>query len=80
MDGANGQLFRSYCCGGVSTQPRIEHGLSLGNGRVTLGILLKFLYGTQPELSQATVFATRKVDEVFGRLIGYVMIFPRDYD
>ena len=26
------------------------------------------------------MFATRKVNEVFGRLIGLAMIFPRDYD
>ena len=43
-------------------------------------MLLNFLYDAQPELNQATVFATRKVDEVFGRLIGFMMVFPRDYD
>ena len=43
-------------------------------------MLLNFLYDAQPELNQATVFARRKVDEVFGRLIGFMMVFPRDYD
>ncbi len=45
-----------------------------------LGVLINFLYAAQHELSHATVFATRKVNEVFGRLIGFVMIFPRDFD
>ena len=45
-----------------------------------LGVLLNFLYAAQHELSHATVFATRKINEVFGRLIGFLMIFPRDFD
>lgn len=45
-----------------------------------LGILLNFLYAAQHELSHATVFKTRKLNEWFGRAIGFVQIFPRDYD
>jgi fatty acid desaturase len=61
------------------------HSLAMGTGWMwltgfILGVLLNFLYAAQHELSHATVFATRKVNEVFGRLIGFVMIFPRDYD
>ncbi len=61
------------------------HSLALGTGWMWLtgfglGVLLNFLYSAQHELSHATVFATRKVNEVFGCLIGFAMIFPRDYD
>ena len=45
-----------------------------------LGVLLNFLYAAQHELSHATVFANRKLNEIFGRIIGFFMIFPRDYD
>ena len=45
-----------------------------------LGVLLNFLYAAQHELSHATVFRTRKLNEIFGRLIGFIQIFPRDYD
>ncbi|MCY4179152.1 MAG: fatty acid desaturase [Litoreibacter sp.] len=45
-----------------------------------LGVLLNFLYAGQHELSHATVFKTRKLNEVFGRIIGFVQIFPRDFD
>jgi fatty acid desaturase len=61
------------------------HSLALGTGCMwvtgfILGVLLNFLYAAQHELSHSTVFATRKVNVFFGRLIGFVMIFPRDYD
>ena len=61
------------------------HSLALGTGWMWLtgfglGVLLNFLYAAQHELSHATVFSTRKLNEVFGRLIGFTMIFPRDYD
>ena len=61
------------------------HNQTLGTGWMwvtgfILGVLLNFLYAAQHELSHATVFATRKVNEVFGRLIGFLMIFPRDFD
>ena len=45
-----------------------------------LGVLLNFLYAGQHELSHATVFKTRKLNEVFGRIIGFIQIFPRDFD
>ncbi len=45
-----------------------------------LGVLLNFTYAAQHELSHATVFQTRKLNEVFGRLIGFIQIFPRDFD
>ncbi len=45
-----------------------------------LGVLINFLYAAQHELSHSTVFATPRVNEVFGRLIGFVQLFPRDFD
>ncbi len=45
-----------------------------------LGVLINFLYAAQHELSHATVFATRKLNEFWGRIIGFTMIFPRDFD
>lgn len=45
-----------------------------------LGVLLNFLYAAQHELSHSTVFKTRKLNEVFGRIIGFVEFYPRDFD
>ena len=45
-----------------------------------LGVLLNFLYAAQHELSHGTVFKTVKLNEFFGRIIGFLMIFPRDFD
>ncbi|MEO0342828.1 MAG: fatty acid desaturase [Pseudomonadota bacterium] len=45
-----------------------------------LGVLLNFLYAAQHELSHSTVFATRKLNEIWGRIVGFVMLFPRDFD
>ena len=61
------------------------HALAMGTGWVwltglALGVLLNFLYAAQHELSHATVFKTRKLNEVFGRIIGFIQIFPRDFD
>ncbi|WP_333713550.1 fatty acid desaturase [Yoonia sp.] len=61
------------------------HWQAMGTGWVwvtgaALGVLLNFLYAAQHELSHATVFKTRKLNEIFGRIIGFVQIFPRDYD
>jgi fatty acid desaturase len=61
------------------------HALALGSWWVlltgfVLGVLINFLYAAQHELSHATVFKTRKANEVFGRIIGFFMIFPRDFD
>ena len=61
------------------------HGQAMGSWWVlltgfALGVLINFLYAGQHELSHATVFKTRKLNEVFGRIIGFFMIFPRDFD
>ena len=45
-----------------------------------LGVLLNFLYAGQHELSHGTVFNTKGVNEFWGRLIGFAMLFPRDFD
>ena len=45
-----------------------------------LGVAVNFLYAAQHELSHWTVFRTRYLNELFGRIIGFAMIFPRDYD
>jgi len=63
----------------------VLHAQAMGSGWVlltglALGVLLNFLYAGQHELSHATVFKTRKLNEVFGRIIGFIQIFPRDFD
>jgi fatty acid desaturase len=44
------------------------------------GILLNFLYAGQHELSHWTVFKTQGLNEFFGRLFGFVLFYPRDFD
>lgn len=44
------------------------------------GTLLNFLYAGQHEFSHATVFRTKKLNEIFGRLFGFVLFYPRDFD
>lgn len=44
------------------------------------GALLNFLYAGQHELSHWTVFKTRGLNEIFGRLTGFVLLYPRDFD
>jgi fatty acid desaturase len=44
------------------------------------GILINFLYAGQHELSHWTVFRTKGLNEFFGRLFGFVLIYPRDFD
>ena len=44
------------------------------------GVLLNFLYAGQHELSHGTVFARRRANELCGRVIGFLMIYPRDFD
>lgn len=61
------------------------HALALGSWWVlatgfVLGVLINFLYAAQHELSHGTVFRTRKPNEIFGRIIGFVQFFPRDFD
>lgn len=63
----------------------VVHAMALGTWWVlvtgfVLGVLINFLYAAQHELSHATVFKTRKANEFFGRVIGFFMIFPRDFD
>src|SRR3984957_13009783 len=47
---------------------------------VVHGILINFLYAGQHEFSHSTVFKTKKFNEIFGRLFGFVLIYPRDFD
>lgn len=44
------------------------------------GTLLNFLYAGQHEFSHWTVFRTQWPNEFFGRLFGFVLFFPRDFD
>ncbi|MEL7117594.1 MAG: fatty acid desaturase [Pseudomonadota bacterium] len=44
------------------------------------GVLLNFLYAGQHELSHQTVFKTKWPNVLFGRLFGFILIFPRDFD
>ena len=47
---------------------------------VVHGVLLNFLYAGQHELSHWTVFRTRAANEWVGRLFGFVLFYPRDFD
>jgi fatty acid desaturase len=47
---------------------------------VVQGVLINFLYAGQHEFSHSTVFRTRRLNEVFGRLIGFIVLAPRDAD
>ena len=47
---------------------------------VAHGVLLNFLYAGQHELSHWTVFRTRRLNMVWGRLFGFVLFYPRDFD
>lgn len=63
----------------------VAHAYAMGTWWVlatglALGVLLNFLYAAQHELSHATVFKTRKLNEIFGRIVGFIQIFPRDFD
>ena len=44
------------------------------------GTLINFLYAGQHELSHWTVFRTKKLNEIFGRLFGFILFYPRDFD
>ncbi len=61
------------------------HFLVLGTWYVlltgfALGVAINFLYAAQHELSHWTVFKTKGLNEFWGRVIGFFMIFPRDFD
>lgn len=47
---------------------------------VAQGVLINFLYAGQHEMSHATVFRTKRLNEIFGRLFGFVLLYPRDFD
>lgn len=44
------------------------------------GMMINFLYAGQHELSHNTPFKTKWMNEAVGRLIGSLMIYPRDFD
>ncbi len=44
------------------------------------GVLINFLYAGQHEFSHSTVFKSKRLNEIFGRLIGFILITPRDAD
>ncbi len=44
------------------------------------GMLLNYLYAAQHELMHGTAFASRGLNELFSRITGILVIFPRDYD
>jgi fatty acid desaturase len=44
------------------------------------GTLFNFLYAGQHELSHWTVFRTSWLNEFFGRIFGFVLLYPRDFD
>jgi len=61
------------------------HSLAMGSWWVLfsgflLGVLVNFLYAAQHELSHSTVFNTRKLNAILVRVIGFVQLFPRDFD
>jgi hypothetical protein len=43
---------------------------------VVHGTLINFLYAGQHEFSHWTVFKTKKLNEIFGRLFGFVLFYP----
>lgn len=44
------------------------------------GVLLNYLYAGQHEFSHSTVFKSPGLNEFFGRLIGLIVLHPRDLD
>jgi fatty acid desaturase len=44
------------------------------------GVLLNFLYAGQHELSHWTVFRTAWLNEWLGRILGFVLFYPRTFD
>ncbi|WP_439814290.1 fatty acid desaturase [Zavarzinia sp. CC-PAN008] len=44
------------------------------------GVAINFLYAGQHELSHWTAFRTKALNEWFGRLIGFIVLYPRDFD
>ncbi len=44
------------------------------------GVVLNFLYAGQHELSHGTVFETKWANVLFGRIFGFLLIYPRSFD
>jgi len=44
------------------------------------GTLINYLYAGQHELSHGTVFRTRPLNEWSGRVLGFLMLYPRTFD
>lgn len=44
------------------------------------GILLNYLYAAQHELMHLTAFRSRRLNNFFSRITGFIVLFPRDYD
>lgn len=44
------------------------------------GTLINYLYAGQHELSHGTPFKTKWLNEWIGRLIGFIVLYPRDFD
>ena len=70
---------------GLSAGLGYAHYLVMGTWWVLLtgfglGVALNFLYAAQHELSHWTVFKTKGLNEFWGRVIGFFMLFPRDFD
>jgi fatty acid desaturase len=79
-----GWLWLSSHFGAIAVTGVAIH-LTLGGWWVALpflahGVLINYLYGAQHEFSHSTVFSTRRLNEIFGRLIGFILITPRDAD
>jgi fatty acid desaturase len=47
---------------------------------IVYGVLINFTYAAQHELSHWTVFRTKGLNEFFGRVVGFIQFYPRDYD
>ena len=47
---------------------------------VIQGILINFLYAGQHELSHWTVFKTKKLNDIVGHMIGFILLLPRRSD
>jgi fatty acid desaturase len=47
---------------------------------ILLGMLINYLYAAQHELSHWTVFKTRWLNMAFGRLFGFLVLYPRTFD
>ena len=76
------QLFSHF--GAIGTTGAAIH-VTLGTPWIVLpfllhGVLINYLYGGQHELSHSTVFRTRDLNAFWGRIIGFIVITPRDAD